>query len=298
MCAVPLSAKWIPAHKLESIPEQMIDEDMARANHSTVIDIVHNRKADQAAKGAAMMHALIDPALYDTLCHAVKVGHVWLAQLCKLCGQETAAYSEDTDNERLDDNQPAHVLFPLLPWRAQESDYPVRFGSCWPVQPPRGWKSTVDDWSQFGCFISSLRWREQADLRISYNELAILFVYRKFKCQCLKDEFCTYAQLTGWLKNAFAVCRRHLNLTLFPGEHAGHVAHTWGKSMPPGSICGGRPFVSDDELSFLVVISKRIAGSSMSQWCFPIKRCGCVTSFCCVQWTFSKAMQWNAAGYA
>ena len=122
MCAVPLGAKWIPAHKLESIPEQMIDEDMARANHSTVIDIVRNRKADHAAKRAALMHALIDPALYDTLCHAVSARHVWLAQLCKLCGQDTAAYSEDTDDERLDDNQPAHVLFPLLPWRAQESD--------------------------------------------------------------------------------------------------------------------------------------------------------------------------------
>ena len=273
VCETPLGAKWIPAHKLESIPEHiyMIDEDMARANHSTVIDIVCNRKADHAAKRAALKHALIDPALYDTLCRAVEGRHVWLAQLCKLCGQDTAAYTEETDNERLDDNQPAHVLFPLLPWGAQESDYPARFGSSWPVQPPRGWKTAVDDWTQFGCFISSLHWREQADLRISYNELAILFAYRKFKCECLKDEFCTYAQLTGWLKNAFAVCRRHHDQRLFPGEHAGHVAHTWGKSMPPGSICGGRPFFSDAELSFMVAITKRIAGSSMSQWCFPVK---------------------------
>lgn len=130
---------------------------------------------------------------------------------------------------------------------------------------------TTADWAQFGCFISNLQWQKGAELRISYNELAVLFALRKFKCECLNDELCTYAQLTGWLKNAFAVCRRHVDVTLFPGEHAGHVAHTWGKSMPPGAICGGRPWFSDDELHFLVAISKRVAGSSMSQWRFAVR---------------------------
>ena len=49
------------------------------------------------------------------------------------------------------------------------------------------------------------------------------------------------------------------------------MAHTWGKSMPPGTICGGRPFVSDEELLFLVKVSKRISGSAMSQWNFPVR---------------------------
>ena len=49
-CPEPLIAKWVPAHKLESIPEHLIDYDMARANGSTVLDIVNNRKADHAAK--------------------------------------------------------------------------------------------------------------------------------------------------------------------------------------------------------------------------------------------------------
>lgn len=130
-------------------------------------------------------------------------------------------------------------------------DFPLSFGHHWPSPPPKGWKSSHDDWGHFGKFVASLRWKQHADLRVSYNELAVLFVYRKFKRDCLCDEFCTFAQLTGWLNGSFAVCRRRLEQDLFPGMHEGHIAHTWGKSMPPGSICGGRPFMSDDELLFL-----------------------------------------------
>ena len=58
---------------------------------------------------------------------------------------------------------------------------------------------------------------------------------------------------------------------LFAGTHEGHVSHTWGKSMPPGTICGGRPFVSNKELEFPVRVTRRVAGSAISAWCFGVR---------------------------
>ena len=155
---------------------------------------------------------------------------------------------------------------------------------------------TTADWAQFGCFISNLQWQKGAELRISYNELAVLFALRKFKCECLNDELCTYAQLTGWLKNAFAVCRRHVDVTLFPGEHAGHVAH--GASpchlVQSAVAVHGFPMMSCifwlPSPSVLLVLQCR-NGASLSE----IRWCDFVLF---VQRTFSYAMQWKAAGCA
>lgn len=115
LCAEPLFVTWVPAHKLEHIPEHLIDDDMARANHSTVRDIVLNRKANHSAKTAALNNSLIDPDMHPSLCNAIQERHEWSAQLSRLCGQETHVFSEETDDERVEENQSPRVLFLHLP---------------------------------------------------------------------------------------------------------------------------------------------------------------------------------------
>ena len=265
----PLSVEWIPAHLLEHIPEHLIDDDMARANGSTVRDIHHNRTADHAAKRAALANAAIQHQLYPEVCRAVLQRQEWLTRLCILLGQEVSKDIHETDDERLEETFTPEAQFPNLQWHADPTCFPWKFEQEWPSAPEK-WPFAVEDWANFGTFIKALQWSCQADMRVSFTELAVLFVHFGTPCTLLADEHCTFQALAKWLKSSFAFCRRQLGRAITPGKYEPHIAHTWGKSMPPGTLCGCRPFFSDDALHLLTKVSRKVTGAAMSAWAFPV----------------------------
>ena len=265
----PLQAVWVPAHQLESIPEHLIDEDMARAHGSTVLDIVVNRVADQAAKRAAAAHAPIYDCAYQKVESAVVQRQEWLTRLCHLLGQDIHKEIHETEDERLEETLTPMEQFPQLLWQADPSTFSWKIHSAWPPPLPQ-WTGTDEDWQSFGTFLSLLHWSCEEGMRVSYTELAVLFVFLQVPCSLFADEHFTFQALAKWIKNSFALCRRKLPFDCSPGKHEAHIAHTWGKSMPPGTICGGRPFFSDAALHLLVRVARKVTGAAMSAWNFPV----------------------------
>ena len=265
----PLIAIWIPAHLLEQIPEHLIDEDMAHAHGSTVVDILRNRTADHAAKNATIKHAAIHANVYPTLCSAVLQRQEWLTKLCIMLGQDAKKDIVETDEERHEESRSPQEQFPALPWGSDPSLFQWRVDMDWP-QAPVKWAFDHGDWSHFGSFIALLRWREAPDLKVSFTELAVLFLFLKLPCSCFQNEHCTFQELAKWIKSSFAFCRRQLPFPITPGHYQPHIAHTSGKSMPPGSLCGARPYFCDDALMLLTLVSRKVTGAAMSSWAFAV----------------------------
>ena len=265
----PLQAVWIPAHQLEQIPVHLIDEDMARAHGSTVQDITLNREADHAAKRAAGSHAPIFESIYPCITQAVLLRQEWLTRLCLMLGQDVHKEVQETEDERLEETLTPAEQFPQLQWQANPLDFSWQVQHVWP-RPLAQWTGSESEWHCFGSFVSLLKWSCAAELKVSYTELAVLFVFLKVPCPLFDDEHLTFQALAKWIKNSFALCRRKLPFDCTPGKHEPHIAHTWGKSMPPGTICGCRPFFSDAALHLLVRVARKVTGAAMSAWNFPI----------------------------
>lgn len=113
----------------------------------------------------------------------------------------------------------------------------------------------------FGSFIHALQWSCAPDLRVSLAELAVLFVHLGIPYSQFEDEHCTFQALAKWIKSSFAFCRSQLAFDIKSWQIRTAIAHTWGKSMPPGTLCGCRPFFSDDALLLL---------TRMSAWAFAV----------------------------
>lgn len=254
---------------LEHIPEHLIDTHMARAHGSTVIDILHNRTADHAAKNATLKNAAIHANIYPELCHAVLQRQEWLTKLCVLLGQDAKKDVDGTDDERHEETRSPKDQFPALPWNSDLSLFQWKVEVVWPPAPAK-WPFDASDWSNFGTFIKSLCWREAPDLKVSFTELAVLFLFLKIPFSQFQNEHCTFQALAKWIKSSFAFCRRQVPFSITPGLYQPHIAHTWGKSMPPGSLCGTRPFFSDDALELLTFVSRKVTGAAMSSWAFAV----------------------------
>lgn len=266
---VPLEAVWIPAHLLEHIPEHLIDDEMARAHGSTVVDIIRNRTADHAAKRATAMNAAIHDSVYPALCTAVLQRQEWLTKLSILLGQDAKKEVVESEDERLEEALTPQEQFPALPWKSDLVLFTWRVTYEWPTVPTR-WPFDQNDWLSFGTFISLLRWQESPTLKVSFMELAVLFLFLKLPYTQFTDEHCTFQQVAKWLKSSFAFCRLQISFEITPGQYQPHIAHTGGKSMPPGSLCGARPFFSDEALMLLTRVSRKVTGAAMSSWAFAV----------------------------
>ena len=265
----PLSCSWIPAHVLEHIPESLLDEDMARVHKTTVANIVHNRKADQAAKQAAMKAVPIYPEMYPPLCEAVLQRQEWLTSLSFLIGTSLPPFQEDSEAENDEDLVSAAVQYPRLPWDADRSHFTWQCHQLFPHSPVQNWKASQGDWGQLVHFLTSLVWKATPDAAISYAELAVLFHCRSYRYSVVHgDEHGTFRCSITWLKGAFRSCNRFLDFTAYPGAHDAHRNITWEKTMPAGAIVGALPFRSNSKLEFLVAVSRRLVKAGLQTWDF------------------------------
>ena len=55
VCDTPFRIHWVPAHKLENVPDQLLTEEMAQAHNTTREHILHNKRADRLAKELAQL---------------------------------------------------------------------------------------------------------------------------------------------------------------------------------------------------------------------------------------------------
>lgn len=267
----PLCAVWIPAHKLEHVPEHLIDDDMASANDTTVTDIRHNRKADHAAKQAALKSCPMYPQMFETVCNVVLQRQEWLTTMCHLIGNEVPPKPAEPDSDQDESTLTPQEQFPRLAWKADPNLYTWMLTFEWPPYPTSLHILHAQDWSEIGIFFRQLRWNLAENRIISHAELALLFYYQGFQCvELAQNEHFTFQDLIVWFKKCLKICRKNVPFAIFPGENDSRLHHAWGKSMPPGAIVHAAPYLADDFLEFLAVISRRIVKASLDTWAFPV----------------------------
>lgn len=244
--------------------------EIAGAHNTTVLDIRNNRRADVIAKKAALRNAPIHHEVYQELCNAVLHRQQWLTGLCKLVGNTLPPKEPESDDEPVETVGP-ESRFPLLPWNAEATHYdwvvPVAFTEI----PCRGWNSSPSDWLQFISFLQGLRWMVDETARISYAELAILFLCQGFRIDACQDEFYTFKSLICCIKKWFGLLPRRGLLPLHPGTHDRIDHNAWGKTMPSGIVAGARPWRSNDDLTCLTSIASRVVRANLTAWEFAIR---------------------------
>lgn len=270
----PLEVSWIPAPKLEHIPEHLIDHDMAAANGSTPLDIARNRKADHAAKAQVYGSSAIAPSMYEPLCQAVLNRQEWLTSLCYTMGTTMPPRPAEPDSDQDESHIPAAQQFPRLPWNADAALFTWCFHTPWPDNPVSESVLSTNDWKAFGHFMQSLKWRSEESLAISHAELALLFYHDGFKCTELSsNQHFTFQDLIVWFKKCLKICRKHLPISLFPGKNDSRWHNSWGKTMPAGAILNAAPFLPNSFLEFLVSVSRSVVKANLDTWAF------CVSTF-------------------
>ena len=269
--ACPLECVWIPAHTLEGTPEYLLTPAAATQHGTTVTDIVHNRRADSAAKKAALSNAAIHQRMYDTLCSCVKERQEWLTQLSKMIGTTAPPRELESDDEENVEAEDPVQRFPLLPWHEGQQNYTWQAHDLDTLTSPVGWPSSNINWRAFATFLCSLKWSTDPGHKVSYTELAVMLVQRRHKLDLFEDEFFTFASLSSTLKKWCRFLQKKLEGRLLPGSHDAHDHHAWGKTMPCGVILGGRPWRSPNELSFLVSVAERVTKANLCAWDFAVQ---------------------------
>ena len=269
-CEQPLDCVWVPAHIAEEIPDILLTPAVAKDHGTTVLDILNHRRADLVAKQAAIQNAAIHHSVYSELCAAALHRQQWLTGVCKLVGCTLPPKDLDSDEEPdVDAVQPAD-RYPLLPWNDNQRLYtwasPVPFGD----QPVSGWTAPQPDWLQFTKFLQNLKWWVHDSARISYAELAILFLGQGYRLSDFHDEFFTFKSLICCVKKWFGLLQRKGLTPLHPGKHDAHDHCAWGKTMPSGIIAGARPWRTKSDLELLTNIANRVVRANLSAWEFAV----------------------------
>lgn len=254
----------------------MIDHDMAAANGSTIIDIVHNRTADHAAKRQALRNSPIAPALFEPTCQAVLQRQEWLTSLCHLIGTTLPHVEKDPDSDCDESNIAPSEQFPRLPWNEDVSLFTWTLLHDWPVNPVPESVLLDSDWTLFGQFVKTLKWRLAENCVVSHAELAFLCYHQGFKCtELLQDEHYTFQALIVWFKKCLKICRKHVRFEFFPGTNDSRLHNSWGKTMPAGAFVNARPFMSNAFLQFLVEISRHVVKANLDTWAFSVASFPC-----------------------
>ena len=271
LCDHPVSCTWVPAHVLEQVPEFLLTQAQAASFGTSVIDIIHNRRADVAAKRAALRNAAVHADMYNDLCQGVARRQEWLTHLCKLIGMTTPP-RDDLSEDEPEANEVAPALrFPLLPWKDPFAWYTWNVTELKDLQQHSKWPGSANDWAQLTSFLSGLHWMRGEEFKISYAELAVLLIQRKFAVDILKDEFTTFRILITLVKKWCRFLQKRCDFEVLPGTHDPHDHNAWGKTMPCGVLKGCRPWRSEDELNFLVHVTSRVIKADLSTWEFAVQ---------------------------
>lgn len=257
--------------QLEHIPERLIDNDMAAANGTTACDIVHNRKADHAAKPAALQVCPIFHTMFDQLCQVVLQRQEWPTSLCHLIGMTVPPKDDEPDSDQDEAQIAPHEQFPRLPWKANLASYRWTLKEDWPPTPVPPTQLAESDWQAVGHFFRQFHWKIADDCVISHAELALLFYYQGFKCaELVTSEHFTFQALIVWFKKCLKICRKHVSFAIFPGENDSRLHNSWGKTMPAGAIVKAAPFLPDDFFDFLANVSRHVVKANLDTWSFLV----------------------------
>ena len=252
-CGAMIEVTWVPAHRLERIPCQMITEDLARAAGSTILDIERNRQADFAARDITFQCSPIDPSWLKALPVAIVKHQMWLIELAKLLHQENEAdvvnrFVPAQNPEPEIDDDFIRGFFTAWSWP------PLHKGPFWKPKPsspspmPSKWSLHHDCWGVFLAFLSGLKWRLDPLASWSYLELAGIFILRGFRFPNVDHQVETFRTFIPLIKKAALCVIRGDGDSLLPGKHNPDRNKAVGKTLPSGTLDGVELRCTSDEL--------------------------------------------------
>ena len=248
-----VQVQWIPAHKLENIPVELIGDELARAVGSTVLDIENNRKADLVARDVCKFLLPVNPDWLTVLPQLITDHHRWLIQIARAVGQdnEEDQVKHFVPKEQIEpevDDVFIQNYFKVWTWPPHVGNTLWKSPLTDPVLPPRNWKDAPEDWNTFCLFASSLTWRIDKNCCWSYLELAAIFILRGFRLVGCDDQTTSFNSVIPRIKKLVTVTLKSEVKALIPGKHNPDYNKPTGKTLPSGVLEGVELCCSQSEL--------------------------------------------------
>ena len=263
-----LQITWIPAHLFETIPCELVTNEMAASRGTSPKHVLLNRLVDVQAKLAAAEACAVSPDNDQWLYQAILQRQEWLTILNKEIGDERPPQEErDQLDARVAQN--SDCIYPMWPWGAFLPDFPWRAKIPVDLEMPASFNTFRAFWPFFVRFMNGLHWRT-GDFSTAYIELAVLFHQRGFTLQCCDVDTFTFKDLMSAMRKMCTAVKNLDNASFFPGEQT-NATKSLGKTFPTGSLKGAIPWRSDEELLGLQQMCIDGAGQAFSSWSFPLR---------------------------
>ena len=181
----PLCISWCPAHQADDIPVEMLTPQVAKERGCNFLDLLCNRKADVAAKRAALKQCY--PSRLENRLRMIKNWQTWLSKIHVEISKDSA--ERRNRNPRPIDGNSTYKILPsqistthavdffkhLLPkwaWEADQESFPWN-STCGIIPYPNSHASiSQHDWDVIVAWLLNLKWREGPTLSTSWLELA------------------------------------------------------------------------------------------------------------------------------
>ena len=267
--ATPFWIEWIPAHKLEHIPDYLLSDELAALHNTTVEHIVCNRKCDLAAKELAQSLSPVTQDMFNQMSKAVDLHQRWLIALhARMPTTESSADSVHVAAEG-NDVAPTPELckmrFPHWHWGLPRKFFPWRPKIPKNLPSPPTWKASSEDWASICAFLSGLHWQVDGSQSFSFCELAVL--YHQAGYQITGDqELCTFYDIYKLVRECILQLSRLANVDAVPGQFSSTKPRSCGRVLPQGCIDGAIPFHSDEARVKIASAFAKGAGRQIESW--------------------------------
>ena len=265
----PFWIEWIPAHKLEHIPDCLISDDLAALHNTTVEHIVRNRRCDMAAKEFAQGLCPIKLDMFSEMTKAVEAHQRWLINLHTLmptgdpCAGLTHGIHEN--EEAAPDIELCKMRFPHWHWGLSRKFFPWRPKIPNRLPPPPSWKAQKEDWDTLCAFLSGLHWQVDSSQSFSFCELAVF--YHKAGFALSGDlEVCTLYDIYKLMRECILQLSKMPNVDAFPGQFSSTKPRSCGRVLPQGCIDGAIPYHPDEVRVSIATAFAKGAGRQIDTW--------------------------------
>ena len=266
---------WTPAHLYENIPVQLITSEMAELKGTTPLNILCNRKADFAAKEAALDSCAIHPDQKSMLLRKILQRQEFLTKISFELGLDTTIPLQPEkfdmrDEVDVNDEQAIMAYFPGWNWNELQSSFRTKMKVNPSLEAPPKWGFSCDDWVTFRSFLRGLRWQSEETLMTSFAELACLFILRGHRWKNFNHDETLFSELIPSIKKAFFWVKNYEGLAEFPGQTDSHKAKKLGKCMPHGVINMAMVYIAKSEKLAMGKLFFRGVSTPLRTWSFPV----------------------------
>ena len=273
----PLRISWCPAHQADDIPFELITPQIAASRGCNYRDLLCNKKADAAAKRAALRQC--SPKILDDKLQKIQNWQIWLSQIHVEISKDSSLRVTQPQQPAVCDNPykilPSQIstshsieyfkhLLPKWAWNANPETF-LWTPACEFIPFPNSHACLVqNDWDVIVTWMLNLRWKEGPNLSTSWLELASQAWHTGVRLQT-KQSPRAYMQTIQKVVNQ--IRKVDNNIHLVPGEIQKKCKSN-GKTHPIGRIDNAQVFVCNEALKCIAVPLLHGANHKPSSWDF------------------------------